>query len=195
MNMSVSFEVLTAASMKMTVFWVAPCSLVEVHRRETAKDTFEKIVYRTPVGDPLPFLLHARSKYRSHRSDSPGGVKSKIGHTEWNMRLAENAYKQYIVFVWSIMCVCVYACEHDHQSIDQSINESSYIVITCSVFMPGNSCAGSRWLRKCKKTVVRIPVGSSQNPNSALAKTANNYLNYRQIWLSMFQYEVANYAW
>jgi hypothetical protein len=30
----VRFQVLTAASMKMTVFWVvAPCSLVEVYRR------------------------------------------------------------------------------------------------------------------------------------------------------------------
>jgi tryptophan-rich sensory protein len=30
----VRFEVLTAASMKMVVFWfVAPCSLVEVYRR------------------------------------------------------------------------------------------------------------------------------------------------------------------
>jgi hypothetical protein len=30
----VRFQVLTAASMKMTVFWdIAPCSLVEVYRR------------------------------------------------------------------------------------------------------------------------------------------------------------------
>jgi hypothetical protein len=32
-NFSVRFQVLTAASMKMTVFWVvAPCSLVEFYR-------------------------------------------------------------------------------------------------------------------------------------------------------------------
>jgi hypothetical protein len=50
----VRFEVLTAVSMKMAVFWaVAPCSLVEVYRRFTGASCLHHqgcLHYHRPVG-------------------------------------------------------------------------------------------------------------------------------------------------
>jgi hypothetical protein len=49
-NIKVGFEVLTAVSMKIAVFWVvAPCSLVEVYRRQQSS-------YNITVYMHLPLL-------------------------------------------------------------------------------------------------------------------------------------------